>query len=469
MKQGKAALPIAVALALCGNIATAKAASTEEQLDQLTKQIKTLEENIRQLKKDQETTAQAAKQAKPAAEGAPMPANVPPGFLGIPGTDTAIRLGGAVMLEGMFDVGQKGPEGSIAPGVAVNSPNAASKNPYRKGHTSFTAKYSQLEFESRSNLKEGDILRTFVSMDFAGTTATNPLVFTSTNAYIPRLREAYLTYGNWLVGQTAPIFSDPYSITEPLDAGLHHDGMNLNRMPQITYTQPVNPKLKVAGSLVGPASSYTTWNNVQESNYDTGAGGARAMASFPDINVAATYEDTWGHVKAQGMGRQIRSDDAVKNTTVWGWGLGLTGHFNVPLGGKDMLGGTSRLSYGVNYGEGIANYITDLGYQGAVMDNRDNLHAIGALGWYGGYTHVWDNNWRSSARYSESLSDSSQYLNAAAAAAWNTRLDLFGINTVYQINPKWKAGLEWEWQYRQVQDGSDGHSSRWVTFTKLSF
>lgn len=467
MKGNRTPISAIIGLALCGGAGAAHAGAAEDQLEKLNQQIKSLQESVRDLQTKQEEVSKSTVAAS--AAGAPLPDSVPPGFIGVPGTQTSVRLGGAIMLEGMFDVGQKGPEGTIAAGVAVNSPNSASNNPYRKGYTRFSAKYTQLEFESRTKLQDGETLRAFAAMDFAGTTTANPVVQSSTNAYVPRLREAYLTYGNWLVGQTAPIFADPASITEPLDAGLHHSGMNLNRMPQITYTYPYDKNTKLAASLVGPASSYTTWNNVQESEYDSGTQGARAISTYPDLNVAATYEDTWGHVMGHGMARQIRSDDSIKDTSVFGWGVGLTGHFNVPLGATDITGGTSRFNYGLNYGDGIANYITDLGYQGAVMDPRGNLHSVKALGWYGGYTQVWDPNWRSSVRYSESLSDKSNFLSNAAAAAWNTKLDLFGVNTVYQMTPKWKFGLEWEWQYRQVQDRSDGHSSRWVTFTKLSF
>lgn len=466
MKGKRNTITAVVALALCGGSGVARAAPSEDQLEMLNQQIKMLQDNVRELQQKQDAAAKAAV-ATPA--NVLYPNATPAGFIAVPGTDTSVRFGGAVMLEGMFDVGQKGPEGTIAAGVAVNSPNAASAVPYRKGYTRFSAKYTQLEFESRTALQDGKTLKAFVAMDFAGTTTANPVVQSSTNAYVPRLREAYLTYGNWLVGQTAPIFADPASITEPLDAGLHHSGMNLNRMPQITYTYPVDSKTKLAASLVGPASSYTTWNNTQESEYDAGTQGARAMSTYPDLNLAATYEDTWGHVMAHGMGRSIRANDSVVDSDVFGWGVGLTGHFNVPLGATDITGGTSRINYGGNYGDGIANYITDLGYQGAVLDNTGRLHTVKALGYYTGYTQVWDSNWRSSVRWSESRSDKSPLLNSTAAAAWNTRLGLFGVNTVYQHTPKWKYGVEWEWQGRKVQDGSDGHSSRWVAFTKLSF
>ena len=426
MKVIKTSTSALVCIGLAGLSLPAQASQSQD-IEKLSEQIRQLQENVRQLqaKQDEDQTRQKA-----AAAAAALPANVPKGYWGIPGTNTSIRVGGALLLEGMFDTGQKGPEGTIANGVTVNSPNAASNSPYRKGYSRFSAKYTQLELATRTDFKDGPSLDTFVSMDFAGTTSSNPLGYSTTNAYIPRLREAYFKYGNWQVGQTAPLFGDPGSITEPLDAGLHHAGMNLNRMPLVRYNWNIDKQNYLGVELVGPSSSYTNYNNVQESDYDSGTAGARALSSVPDLGVAYRYEDDWGHVMLHGMMREIRADDGAQtSTSVLGWGTGLTGHFNIP-GKTDLLGGGNRFNYGINYGSAIGNYITDQGYQGAVMDSRNELHAIRALGFYGGYTHVWSENWRTSARYSRSQAEDSSLLTPAAAAAWNTRLDLAAANVV---------------------------------------
>ena len=69
--------------------------------------------------------------------------------------------------------------------------------------------------------------------------------------------------------------------------------------------------------------------------------------------------------------------------------------------GSTSVGEQDLLLFGANWGEGIARYIADLGGSGldAGIDPRGDLQALTSYGGYFGYTHYWNQEWRSNLVY----------------------------------------------------------------------
>src|SRR5205823_3019011 len=77
----------------------------------------------------------------------------------------------------------------------------------RSSHWDFSGKQSQIYLDARVPSAWGEV-KAFVSMDFSAANTNTILnnVEGSTNGYIPRFREGYVTWGGLLAGQTNGTF-----------------------------------------------------------------------------------------------------------------------------------------------------------------------------------------------------------------------------------------------------------------------
>ena len=69
-----------------------------------------------------------------------------------------------------------------------------------------------------------------IAADFLGSGQGNELV---SNSYSPRLRRAFVKYGNWLAGQEWSTFQNTSAIPESASFLILSDGMVFIRQPQI--------------------------------------------------------------------------------------------------------------------------------------------------------------------------------------------------------------------------------------------
>ncbi|MFW1859666.1 DcaP family trimeric outer membrane transporter [Acinetobacter defluvii] len=102
-------------------------------------------------------------------------------------------------------------------GVSENSDNLKS-----------TLSATRLGFDFKTPTTAGDVGGK-VEVDFLGGSSLDTL----------RIRHAYLTYGNWLIGQTWSNFAPPDFMPESIDA-LGFVGGAVKRTPQVRYTQKLN-------------------------------------------------------------------------------------------------------------------------------------------------------------------------------------------------------------------------------------
>jgi hypothetical protein len=159
-------------------------------------------------------------------------------------------------------------------------------------------------------------------------------------------------------------------------------------------------------------------------------------------------------VQGAGVFRELSFEtDNGPSEDTFGWGVTLAGALN--LFEKD------KLSAQVTYGEGVARYINDL--SGESMDaalDAGSLEPIPVFAAMAGYTHHWNDHWRSTV--------AGGYVQADAPAS----LGRFTIdNTIYaSANVMWhpttsfRMGLEYLYGRKETLDGSerDGHRVNFV-------
>lgn len=239
--------------------------------------------------------------------------------------------------------------------------------------TSFSARQSRLNVGTSTPLA-GDTLKTFVEVDFYGADdEANEFV---SNSYAPRLRHAYGSWGNWLVGQTWSTFMDLNGLGE-VDAFGQHASVIFARQAQLRYTQPFD-----GGSL------QFAVENPEDGGDDQ---------SVPDMVGRVNFDGDWGHVSVAALARRLQVDDGLDDDSEWGDAYSVTAR--LPTFGKDDI----RLQ--ANYGN-LGRYMGLRPYPDASV-REGEIEGVDAWGASAIYRHYWTDELRSSLAYSRTGLDSS--------------------------------------------------------------
>ena len=99
-----------------------------------------------------------------------------------------------------------------------------------------------------------------------------------------RIRHAYLTYDQWLVGQTWSNFNAVEYFPETVDASLSVGG-SLTRVPQVKYSYPVDKNMNLAFSLEDSKAETVTTSGTQNFTTD-----ANAKLTFPSAVGRLNYK-----------------------------------------------------------------------------------------------------------------------------------------------------------------------------------
>jgi hypothetical protein len=294
-----------------------------------------------------------------------------PGSIHIPGTNSAIKIGGQARMTLVHTLAALG----TADRFVTSSIPVADQRPGEDARVVYSPIASRFGIDLRTPFQKTS-LRTFLEGDFAG----------SGNTF--RLRHAFIQTNRWVFGQTWSTFSDPEA--EPI--GMDFEGLNaisLFRQPQIRYTHPMGEQLQISLALENPAPDLT---------------GAQGVNQTPDLIARLRWEprkvptgllrlSTAEHVQASIIGRQLRGELADQTQTTLS-----TGGFGVNVSGVlvPRWKSADRIKFATNNGWGIGKYITDLGTLGgqdAVYDPATGqFRALAVSSGYVGYERRWRRN-----------------------------------------------------------------------------
>lgn len=418
-------------------------ASLRAEIARLSKQVSKLET------KQKQTAAQVSEQnqkiaevATPAAEGK-ADDKTPAGFFHVPGTDTALKVGGYVKLDAMLS--SNGYTSPFARFFAI--PLDHSPTDQQSMATSFSAQQSRLNFETRTQTGWGEV-KTFIEGDFYGSNAGSG----NTNGYGFQLRHAYGSLGPLLVGQTWSNYMDVDAASESLDY-LGAVGRVFVRQAQIRYTHDFGP-VKASASVeaaLGNDSNFTPNSGI------SGVGGAAVSthSSMPDFTLRGDYKysDT-GYVSLRGLFTQLNADRTVgvdnHTDTEYGYSVGVSG--------KQGVFDKDSINYDINYGEGTGRYIFDIGSAGNYFNTTTgDLETQDFFAATLGYRHVWSDKFYSNffGGYVRNYNDT-----AFSGASANKYVASGHANLFYQPAKAFKVGVEYMHGYRVIQNGQDGDLDR---------
>lgn len=450
---GLARLSLAVALALAAPgmalAQTAKERELEARVAQLEKMVEQLMAQQQQTQGQvAETRAQVeevkAAQPAPLAEGKQPIQRTAINTGANPGT--AFSYGGFIKFDAMATDTS---DGEIADGsagrlfyVPSTIPVAANgAEPDSDPYTDFHAQFSRFWFSADHVTDAGDKFKAYIEADLFGGGSNNLGTEVSTNTHALTVRHAYVSWNEWLAGQTWSNFMDVAALPDTVDFVGPTDGTVFVRQAQLRYTKgPWSFSLENPHTLVTAyqgAGRFSTGDNV-----------------VPDVTARWLTKGDWGHFTVAGLLRQFKSGDETET----GAAVSVSGKFN--------LGANDDIRYAVNAGSGIGRYIAFGMGTDVVEDANGDLQALDGYGAFAGWRHAFNPKLRGNLFYSMAHFD-----NDAAITGYGVteRAHSFHANLIYSPFPKLDVGAELIHGERFLEDDREGDLTRLHTHVKFSF
>jgi len=357
------------------------------------------------------------------------------------------KFGGYIKLDTIYSDYSAGPSSGAGrdfyiPATVPVGPDGASGESY----LDLIAKESRINFRSTHNLDNGAKLGTFFEFDFMLSSQGDERI---SNSYAPRVRHAFVTYNNWLFGQTWMTFFNVGALPENLDFVGPAESTIFGRQAQIRYTHG-NWQL----AFENPETTVTPYG-----------GGGRIVADdnkVPDTVLRYNLSGDWGSFVAAGMVRQLRYEGPSGDMYI----DDATTSFSLSLSGKFVFANKDDFRWMASWGDGIGRYIGLNTSNGAVIDQNGNLKAIEQIGVFGSYRHFWNDKWRSNLTVGYLSIDNDTDLTGMGATKDAMS---YHANVIYSPQPKLDFGLEFIYAERKVENGNDGDLTRFQFSAKYAF
>lgn len=452
IRTGVLAAALLAAIGLPG-VALAQSPDGTDKERELEARIAQLEAMVQQLVTQQSSQAQEpavtsvaatpAAPAKPVIQTTPITPGANPG--------TTFSYGGFVKFDAMLTDTS---DGEIADGTVGRLFYVPATIPV--GGTSeggndadIHAQFSRFWLSADTALDSGDKLKAYLEMDFFGG-GSNAFLGNevATNTHGVTLRHAYVSWNNWLAGQTWSNFQDAAALPDAVDFIGVTEGATFVRQAQLRYTSG-----PWSFSAENPETTITPYLGV----------GARISSddnSVPDITARWVSKGGWGHFSVAGVLRQFKYQNVAAgiDDSSTGGAVSVSGRFN--------LGTSDDLRYMVSGGSGIGRYL-GLGLGSDTMSRADgSLEPLDGIGGFVAWRHAFAPKLRGNLMYSTARYDNDAALTGLgvteSAQSWHA-------NLIYSPLPKLDIGAELGWGQRSLESGAEGDLRRIHTHVKYSF
>lgn len=357
-------------------------------------------------------------------------------------TNTGFMVGDTTFkLSGFIDVDAHATtlsEGGIVSNSIARDFYIPGATPIGSDETSFTDITAQASrFAVTAQKPVGDKTVTgYLELDFLGSAQGNELVSSS---FSPRLRRAYIDYGNWRVGQEWSTFQNTSAIPESASFLALSDGMVFVRQAQLRYT-------------------HGNWQFAIENPNTTSLNiGSRDENLLPDVIARYNMKGDFGNISIAGIARQLRADLGPTEEETFGYGLSVAGR--VKVGEKDDI------RFNLTGGEGLGRYIGLAASRATALDPNGDLEAIPSYGGLIAWRHPFGDTARFNVGYSGLFIDNPSYLGGAATSSVQSA---YGA-VLWDIAPKVTTGIEFMHGIRELESGAEGEISRLTFSTKYAF
>ncbi|MGE8652259.1 MAG: DcaP family trimeric outer membrane transporter [Acinetobacter gandensis] len=421
---------LVVAMSLA-TVSMAHAASSTSEIEQLRAEVAELKSLIKaqqQVQQQQQTEIQQVK-ARPVAPP-PQPATPAASLKSKTGADVSlygfVRGDANYIIEGADD-----DFGNVSK-VGAGGTNPALVNDKLRA----TAKTTRFGLDFTAPVGGDNKVGGKIEVDFADASGSNDGL---------RLRHGYLTFNNWLFGQTTSNFLSSHA-PEMIDFATNVGG-GTTRIPQVRYNYKLAPDTQLFVSA--------------EEGDSKGTVAADPTYRLPNLTAKLTqgFAAGKGTASARALVENYKSKAADDTETAWG----------VAAGASYAVTDQLKLNGDVSYVEGNSNYLygSNTAYvvdaNGDIEQNKFTAVQIGA-------TYKFNEKLRSTLAYGALFADDgSAYANAVANANANEEVQQAWINIIYAPVKPVELGIEYINGKRKAFDGNSYNDDRVGLMAKYSF
>lgn len=433
----------------------------------------------------------------------------PAGYFSIPGTNTALKIGGYIKADAIYDASQFTGDSSNLATLRLRNldPDAVRSNVWT-AHV----KQSRISLASETHTANGQVM-TYFEGDFFGASNAGSSAgsfsrsdTSSLNSYNFRVRHAYGSYcynnkHRVDIGQMWTLFYDPKSAGTTVEFNGPETTAQI-RHPQIRYTC-VHRRWKFSASLESGATEYlditpsfagtavgslaagspsTTYNTSQyrraQSTFLGGSSGDGNQA-LPDLVGQVVYEKPHvGHISVGMMVRQLKVNKAASTGTGDPAFSAARFGYGIALGGRYYIRGKSNIFGQMNFGNGIGSYIFGLdGYGAAIDASRGRMQTQFAYGFLMGVEHYWNEKWRTNIIFSQARANVASFIPggkvpvmglvggvstpiATTGYSISNLLRQFYLNLLWTPAEKFEVGVEYAYFRRETINNYFGYGNR---------
>jgi hypothetical protein len=296
-----------------------------------------------------------------------------PGVFKIPGTDSTIKFYGYTQLDATVDFSGRVADyedadwATILPLVPSDSSAYAKK---AKPQLYLTARTSRFGIQTVTPSKLGNI-GVRLEGDFNGPNGFQSETFT--NSVLFRLRHAYGTVGNLLVGQTWTTFLDFGAAPDTVD--FNGPGtLALVRNPMIRYTIPMGSGMSLALAA----------ENRRGPQFSTADG---RFQDVPDLHANFAWNGDKGTFSARLVTQRLNNFNGTETKSAQSIAFGVSGSYK--LGGDTVM---AQFAGGPGVGRYLLNAITTPFFD---FNGAGDMKLWSVYGGHAAYTHIWNPEMRS--------------------------------------------------------------------------
>jgi hypothetical protein len=273
-----------------------------------------------------------------------------------------------------------------------------------------------------------------------------------------RLRHAYLTYGEFLIGQTWTNFGDVGAAPNTLDLE-GPNSMPASRVAQVSWKRKIRENLSLLLAVEEPRTDYTPLDSA-----------SALKSAFPELVIKPNYKFKNGHWANSLIYKPIIYTD--KNYSfkkkLAGWGFTSSATFRLPDRNAFNLFGVKKREinlFGI-IGDGTQGAVNDFGGLGYEAFQKDSV-TLETLLYYGGYvsySFVFSKRWSSTYVYS--------YLHQQKPASTDVifkKSHYFSANAIYAINKYFTVGGELLYGIKYNYDDTNGSATRVLFIVRVLF
>ncbi|WP_413351189.1 DcaP family trimeric outer membrane transporter [Acinetobacter zhairhuonensis] len=415
MSLGLKTLVLAMGVATAAGTAQADTNTEVEQLRKEVQELRGMLEQYAQQQKQMNVQQQNLQAQAVAQTAAPKPAPEKKG-LGFTVAGSEVNLYGNVRADATYQI-----DGGPNKAHPYNQINKAALEGSKGNSDIFksTLAATRLGFDFKTPTQSGDVAGK-VEVDFLGANDTL------------RIRHAYLTYANWLIGQTWSNFAVPDYMPETIDA-LGYVGGAVKRTPQVRYTSTFSPQTNLIFAL-------------EDSKYSDNSG--TNLGSDPDNQMRIpALTARFNHKFAENAGivtaRTMVADKQTSDDEKVAWGVGLGTKFNVTP--------STTLKADYYHVKGDSSFVSwsNPGYSinsnGDIQQSEFDSITVGI-------TQQFNPKWRGTLGYGYMTHDTDlDYINASAnPSALNKDLWQTWANVFYSPIKPVSLGLEYTYGERET-------------------